>query len=208
MPVKKPFVLYLRSRLNLWIAGAGVALILLSAVFLRPYVLAPILVILLAYVVATFALFFSRRGAQEVVEESDEDRRKQTRQKLDSYAGIRESLAVMRFGHERIAKAMELFLQESGSYLEKCRQLGTYSPIANDRIERVRDICQTFLDERDQMSTAKRYGGSSGQDDPAERLAAEIVSCATVIRERVTEDLVGQSGEERLAIMKELEEKK
>jgi hypothetical protein len=208
MPVKKPFLLYLRSRLNLWVSGVGAFLIVASMVFLRPYALVPVLVVLIAWAAVTFALFFSRRGAREVVAESDEDRQKQTREKLDAFAGIRDRLAVMRLGDERVAKAMELFLLESGAYIEKCRQLGTYSPIANDRIERVRDICQTFLDERDQMSTAQRYGGSPGREDPAESLAAEIVSCATVIRERVTEDLLGQSGEERLAIMKELEEKK
>jgi len=207
MPVKRPFLLYLRSRLNLWVAGAGALLIVVSLVALRGYALLPVLGVLVAYAVATFAIFFSKRGAREIVAESDEDREKRTRQKIESYAEIRESLAVMRLGDERVAKAMELFLQESGSYLEKCRALGSYSPVANDRIERVRDICQTFLDERDEASTARRYGGDGGTD-PAERLAAEIVSCANVIRERVTEDLLGQTGEERLAIMKELEDKK
>ncbi|HEY9594573.1 MAG TPA: hypothetical protein VHE79_08850 [Spirochaetia bacterium] len=205
--MKRPFLLYLRSRLNLWVAGAGAFLIVVALVALRPYALLPILAILVAYAVVTFVLFFSKRGAHEIVTESDEDRDKLTRRKIETFAGIREGLAVMRLGDERVAKAMELFLQESGTYIEKCRELGSYSPVANDRIERVRDICQTFLDERDQASTARRYGGAGGED-PAERLAAEIVSCATVIRERVTEDLLGQTGEERLAIMKELEDKK
>ena len=110
-----------------------------------------------------------------------------------------------------MSKAMEYFLQESGAYLEKCRELGSYSPLANERIERVVDICQVFLDERDQNATAHRYEAPTDKDhaaDPGEQFSREIMECAAVIKERVTEDLLGQSGEERLSIMKELEEKK
>jgi hypothetical protein len=110
-----------------------------------------------------------------------------------------------------MARAIEYFLQESGSYLEKCRELSSYSPLANERIERVQEICQVFLGERDDDATGKRYGvrqpGDRGED-PGERFARDIMECAHVIKERTTEDLLGLSGEERLSIMKELEEKK
>ena len=110
-----------------------------------------------------------------------------------------------------MSKAMEYFLQESGAYLEKCRELDSYSPLANERIERVVEICQVFLDERDQGATAHRYETAIDKDhsaDPGEQYSREIMDCANVVKERVTEDLLGQSGEERLSIMKELEEKK
>jgi hypothetical protein len=118
-----------------------------------------------------------------------------------------------------MTKAIEYFLQESGSYLEKCRELSSYSPLANERIERVLEICQVFLGERDEAATARRYGVSAETPargvpaeapaaDPAERFARDITECARVIKERTTEDLLGQSGEERLAIMKELENNK
>jgi hypothetical protein len=102
---------------------------------------------------------------------------------------------------------VELFLQESGSYLDKCRELKAYSPLANERIERVLEICQVFLGEMDESATGRRYGvpGSGGEQAPAERLARDIVECAAVVKQRVTEDLLGISGEERLSIMKELE---
>jgi hypothetical protein len=210
MPVQRPFLLYLRSRLNLALSAAGALLVVLSLVFLRPHAAVPVLVICLAWAGLTFALFFSRRGAREVVAESDEDRRKQTREKIARFAGIRERIGVLRLGDERMAKAVEYFLQESGSYLEKCRELCLVSPLADERIERVLEICQVYLGERDESATEKRYHvpGDAPPADPAEELSRDILECAQVIKARVTEDLLGISGEERLSIMKELEEKK
>jgi hypothetical protein len=234
MPVKKPFLLYLRSRLNSVLFGVTAALVVLSLLFLRPYALLPIIVVLLGYCAITGALFFSRRGAREVVAESEEDRLKKVRNKIDASAALRERISVLRMGDDRMARAIEFFLQESGSYLEKCRELSSYSPLANERIERVLEICQVFLGELDEAATSRRYGvraegGTPAHDvriergtspynvpaetaapsaNPGERFAQDIMECARVIKERTTEDLLGLSGEARLAIMKELEAKK
>ena len=206
MPIQRLFLLYLRSRLHLVLALSAAGLIVLSALFLRPYALVPILVIVVAYIVLTGALFFTRRGAREVVQESDEDRQKLIRQKIAKYEQIRERISVLRLGSEPMARAVELFLQESGSYLEKCRELGAYSPLANERIERVLDMCQVFLGEKDEEATGRRYGlPGTPEGAPAESLAKDIVDCAGVIRQRVTEDLLGTSVKERLQIMKELD---
>jgi len=211
MPVQRPFLLYLRSRLNLVLSIAGGSLIVLAVLFLRPYALLPILAILIAWAALTGALFYSRRGAREVVAERDEDRLEKVREKIKISAAIRDRISVLRLGDERVAKAVEYFLLESGSYLEKCRELSSYSPLANERIDRVLEICQVFLGELDESATGRRYdvhGEGDQKIEPAEGFARDIVACATVIRERVTEDLLGVSGKERLAIMKELEEKK
>jgi hypothetical protein len=210
MPVKRPFLLYLRSRLHLALALSAAGLIVLSVLFLRPYLAVPIVVIVTAYALLTGALFFTRRGAREIVAESEEDRLKGVREKISRYASIRERISVLRLGDERMSRAVELFLQESGSYLDTCRELNAYSPLANERIERVLEICQVSLGERDEAATGRRYGlpGSGKDAAPAEDFARDIVECAGVVKQRATEDLLGMSGEERLSIMKELEEKK
>ena len=211
MPIQKPFLLYLRSRLNLGVSIAAGCLIVGSLLFLRPYAFVPVLVILAAYAGTTFALFYSRKGAAEVVAESDEDRLSQTRKKINAISAIRDRISVLRLGNDRVAKAVEYFLLESGSYLEKCRELSSYSPLANERIERTLEICQVFLGELDEGSTGRRFGAArkgDASDDPAEGFARDIMECAEVIKQRVTEDLLGVSGKERLSIMKELEEKK
>ena len=211
MPIQKPFLLYLRSRLNLGVSIAAGCLIVGSLLFLRPYAFVPVLVILAAYAGTTFALFYSRKGAAEVVAESDEDRLSQTRKKINAISAIRDRISVLRLGNDRVAKAVEYFLLESGSYLEKCRELSSYSPLANERIERTLEICQVFLGELDEGSTGRRFGAARNGDasaDPAEGFARDIMECAQIIKQRVTEDLLGVSGKERLLIMKELEEKK
>jgi hypothetical protein len=130
------------------------------------------------------------------------------RAKIDAVSAVRERISVLRIGDERMAKAIELFLLESGAYLEKCRELSSYSPLANERVERVLEICQVYLGERDEDATARRYALPDAPADPAESFARDITECASVIHERVTEDLLGTSGRDRLSIMKELEEKK
>ena len=206
MPITRPFLLYLRSRFHLALALSAAGLAVLSLLFLRPHALVPIVVILAVYVLLTGALFFTRTGAREVVAESDEDRAKLVRQKIARYEDLRQRVSVLRLGSDEMARAIELFLQESGSYLQKCRDLSAYSPIANDRIERVLEICQVFLGERDETATGRRYGLPGTPDAaPAASFARDIVDCAEVIRTRVTEDLLGTSGKERLEIMKELD---
>ena len=210
MPVQRPFLLYLRSRFHVTLALAAAGLVVLSVVFLRPFVLVPVAAIVAAYAVLTGTLFFTRRGAREIVAESEEDRLKGVRAKIARFAALRERIAVLRLADERMGRAVELFLQESGSYLDKCRELGAYSPLANERIERVLEICQVYLGEMDESATGRRYGvpGSGKDQAPAENFARDIMECAAVIRQRITEDLAGISGEERLSIMKELEDTK
>jgi hypothetical protein len=206
MPIQRPFLLYLRSRFHLVLALSAAGLVVLSLLFLRPYALLPIVLVAVLYVVLAGALFFTRRGAREVVAESEEDRLKAIGQKIARYEELRQRISVLRLGSDEMARAIELFLQESGSYLQKCRELSAYSPLANERIERVMEICQVFLGERDETATGRRYGLPGTPDEaPAASFAKDIVGCAEVIRARVTEDLLGTSGKERLEIMKELD---
>ena len=213
MPSKNPLLLYLRSRLSVALASIAGLLIVLSIVFLRGSAVVPVLVLVAAYVGVTAAVFFSRRGAQEIVHESEEDRLAKIRRKISSFEQLRDRISVLRIGDEKIARAIEYFLQESGSYLEKCRELSTYSPLANERIERVLEICQVYLGERDEESTDRRYGeagkaGTPGPGSPADAAAEsarDIMECARVIKQKTVEDVLGVSDAQRLAITKELE---
>jgi hypothetical protein len=86
--------------------------VVLSVVFLRPHIVVPILVIVVAYAVLTGALFFSRRGAREIVAESDEDRLKKFREKISRSASLRERISVLRLGDERMSRAVELSTED------------------------------------------------------------------------------------------------
>ncbi|MBE3064365.1 MAG: hypothetical protein IMZ69_05035 [Spirochaetes bacterium] len=211
--MKKPFLLYLRSRLNITVSIVAAAAFLLFLLFFGPWgkIAAP--AVLFVYLIATALLFFSRKGASEVVAESEEDRLNAISAKIDGYLRIRDRIAVLRIGDEGVRKAVEHFLLVSGDYIQKCRELSSYSPAANERIERALEICQVFLGEADESSTERRYGTAArGADETPEDFAARSIEamgeCATVIKERAVRDLEGSSGAERLAIMKELEDGK
>lgn len=207
MPVKRPFLLYLRSRLNIGLSVAAASLVVLSLLFLGRGALLASLLLIALYCALTALLFFSRRGAREIVAESEEDRLSKIRRKIDGYAAVRDRISVLRIGDEAMAKSLEYFLLVSGEYLQKCREVSGYSPHANERIDRVLEICQVFLGERDEGATGRRYGVQEGEaaGDPSARFSRAIMECASVIKERATEDLLGLSGEERLRIMDELE---
>ena len=221
MPPKRPFLLYLRSRLNLRLSLAAAALLVLAVVFLRKSSFLPALAIVIVYLAVSGLLYFSRVGARQVVAEEDEDQAAKAKARIDAAAALRERIAVLRVGDDRVAGALEYFLQESGAYLEECRRRGTWSPVANDRIDRVLTICQVWISERDEAATARRYeqpagdaAGATGAAgaaasavpaDPVPGLVADIRECAGTVRARITEDLLGGSDQERLAIAKELD---
>lgn len=210
MPVKKPFLLYLRSRLNIVVSSVAGGIFLVFLLFFGSWGKVAALAVLLVYLVVTALLFFSRRGASEVVAESEEDRLKAVRAKIDRVAAARDRIAVLRIGEQAMREAVEYFLLVSGEYIGKCRELSSYSPEANERIERALEICQVFLGELDESSTGKRYqiaarGPSETPEDFSSRSVQEMRECAAVIKDRAVRDLEGLSGAERLAIMKELE---
>jgi hypothetical protein len=213
MPVKKPFLLYLRSRLNITVSIVAGAAFLIFLIFFGSWGVIAAPATLIVYIVATALLFFSRKGASEVVAEDEEDRVKAIHAKIDRYSGIRDRIAVLRIGDEGMRTAVEHFLLISGGYIQKCRELASYSPQANERIERALEVCQVFLGEADESSTERRYATAGrGADETPESFAARSIEamgeCAAVIKDLAVRDLEGLSGAERLAIMKELEDGK
>jgi hypothetical protein len=210
MAVKNPFLLYLRSRLNVIVAVASLALAVAGLAFFRGRAIAAIGGAAVLYALVTAILFFSRRGAAEVVAEADEDRAASIRKKIDEAAAIRSRLAVLRLGDEELRLAVENLLLVSGQYLERARASGTWSPHANDRIRQALEVCQIYLGEKDESSTEKRYGTADGDEaaDVRGRSIAAIRGCAAAIRTHTLNDLAGLDGTERLGIIEEMEGKR
>jgi hypothetical protein len=210
MQARSPFRLYLRSRLNAIVAAASGVLLVAGLVFFRGNAAAAIAGALVVYAAATAALFFSRRGAREVVAKRDEDTRAANLAKVEEAAKARERLAVMRLGDEEVRRGVELVLLVSGQYIEKAREVGMYSPRANDAIRRALEICQAFVGELDEQSTEHRYGTADG-DEAANvrgRSIEALKGCAAEIRARSLDDLGGADGTEQLAVIEEMEERK
>lgn len=207
MAVKKPFLLYLRSRLNVAVLVASLAIAVAALALLRGRALAAVGGAAALYAALTAILFFSRRGAAAVVAEADQDRAASVRRKLDEAAAIRDRIAVLRLGDEELRRAVENLLLVSGQYLEKARSSGTWSPHANDRIRQALEVCQIYLGEKDESSTEKRYGTADGDEnaDVRGRSIAAIRDCAAAIRRHTVSELAGLDGTERLGVIEETE---
>jgi hypothetical protein len=210
MAVQKPFLLYLRSRLNVIVAVASLAILVAGLVVFRGPAVAVIGGTAALYAAATVLLFFSRRGATVVVAEADADRAASIRKKLDEAAALRQRIAVLRLGDEELRLAVESFLLVSGQYLEKARASGSWSPHANDRIRQALEVCQIYLGEKDESSSEKRYGTADGDEnaDVRGRSIAAIRECAAAIRRHALNDLAGLDGTEQLGLIEEMEGKK
>jgi len=210
MAVQKPFLLYLRSRLNVAVAVVSLAALVAGLVFFRGRLLAAIGGAAALYAAVTALLFFSRRGATAVVAEADADRAASIRKKLDEAAALRQRIAVLRLGDEELRRTVENFLLVSGQYLEKARASGGWSPHANDKIRQALEVCQVYLGEKDESSTEKRYGTADGDEDAdvRGRSIAAIRECAAAIRQHALDDLGGLDGTEQLGLIEEMEGKK
>jgi hypothetical protein len=209
MAVRKPFLLYLRSRLNVIVTVASLVLLAAGLALFRGQLIPVIGAVVALYAILTLLLFFSRRGAAQVVAEADEDRAASIRAKLDEAAAIRQRIAVLRLGDEDVRLAVENLLLVSGQYLEKARASGSWSPQANDRIRQALEVCQIYLGEKDETSTEKRYGTADGDEDAdvRGRSIAAIREGAAAIRKHTLDDLVGLDGTEKLGIIEEMEGK-
>jgi hypothetical protein len=209
MAVRKPFHLYLRSRLNVTVAVASLALFAAGLALFRGQVFAVAGAVVALYAIITLLFFFSRRGAAQVVAEADQDRSASIRRKLDEAAAIRQRIAVLRLGDEDLRLAVENLLLVSGQYLEKARSSGSWSPHANDRIRQALEVCQIYLGEKDESSTEKRYSTADGDEDAdvRGRSIAAIRECAAAVRKHTVDDLVELDGTEKLGIIEEMEGK-
>ena len=210
MAAKNPFLLYLRSRLNVTVAVASLAILVAGLVFFRGQAIPVIGGAVALYAALTAILFFSRRGAAAVVTEAEADRTASIRAKLDEAAATRQRIAVLRLGDEELRLAVENLLLVSGQYLEKARGAGDWSPQANDRIRQALEVCQVYLGETDESSTEKRYGTPDGDEnaDVRGRSIAAIRECAAAIRKHTLNDLAALDGTEQLGIIEETEGKK
>lgn len=210
MAVKKPFLLYLRSRLNITVLVVSLAALAAGLALFRGNALPVLGAVAVLYAAVSALLFLSRRGAGVVVAEADRDRAAADRKKIEEAAAVRQRIAVLRFGDDDLRLAVENFLLVSGQYLDKARAAGAWSPRAHERIRQVLEICQVWLAESDESSTEKRYGTPDGDEnaDVHGRSIAAIRECAAAIRKDTLNDLAGLDGTEQLGIIEEMEGKR
>ncbi len=207
MNTKELLGYYLRSKLNILLSVLFGAALIITALLLRglPRLLVP-LACAAAYLTTGAVMLFSGHGAREIVNVRDEDRSRRIIRTIKHYSEVREHISYLRLGDRDIRKAVEYFLLVSGTYLEKCRELSTYSPQANSGIDEALTVCQLYLEELDESSTEKRYSIEDKDEFTGfkQKTLEHIMSLARTIKEKTTEDLEGLSRQDRFNVMEEL----
>jgi hypothetical protein len=209
MKSKNPLVLYFRSNLNitlLLISGILSALSLIIITGLIKFFITGIIVFL--YLTVSVYFISTKRGIKEIIKENQEDRLKETEVTIQEYIEMRNTVSYLRINDKDIREAIEYFLLVSGNYLNKCRELKTYSPEANSRIQEVLKICQIYLEELDETVTEEKYGIRENEDfsDYKKRTTESIKKCCHIIKNSESTELTGLTRKEQMEIIEEMDE--
>jgi hypothetical protein len=158
------------------------------------------------YIVVTFIILSTKKGAKEIMNEQEEDRIKKINKIITRYREMRDRIAFLRIGDIDIRKAVEYFLLVSGNYFNKCREVVSYSPQVNRKIEEVLEICQIYLEEYDERLTESKYNveDTDNFDSYKQRTITAIQNAADDIKKKIANDLSGLSREEKLEIIEEM----
>jgi hypothetical protein len=117
--------------------------------------------------VVSTALLFSRRGAEEIINERDEERESTNRAKLAAAAEKRQELGRLRIPGHDVGDALQYFLLTSGEVLSAADRLGWYHPGLDASLDDVRAACTSYLKDLDDASASARYGAGGGADPAA-----------------------------------------
>ncbi len=186
--------LFLRSNTHLVLLAVYLCLLMIS-LFIIESVFLPI-ALSAGYLLAAAAIFFSKRGAREIVNEQEEDRERLASDKLSEAEEVRERISFLRIADPEVRKVIEYFFLVSGRFLGTCRKENTYLPQGTYEIDKVSGICSAYLHGLENRSSNKRY--RPGIRQTVRELTAEtveLVSSSAGRLVRVTElDLGYNSG--------------
>jgi hypothetical protein len=164
------------------------------------------LIVVSAWCLVTVFMLLSKAGARGIVAEKAEERNEKTQKRIQDAAETRDKIAFLRIGDQEVRKSIEYLLLVSGEYIQKCRELGRFSPAANERIQQVLEVCQIYLKDLDESSTEKRYKIEEDPniEDSRDRTIRLIRECAIDIKKRSIDDFTDITLEEKMEIMEEM----
>jgi hypothetical protein len=209
MKEKSLLALYFRSNLNLimiLVSGVLILNVLIFGVGLERLLLT--LVILACYMAAFAFFFFSRQGAKQIVSEREKERLSKVKEKILYYKQLRDRISFLRIADDDVRNAVEYFLISLGNYLNRCSELSNYSPQANKRTEEVLEVCQIYLEKLDETSIDGHFKvGSKEFTDFKERTINFIKDSGGFIKEKMNDELVGLTQEEKIEVIEEINKK-
>jgi len=207
MNKKNLILFYSRSTLNIILSVTTIILIAGSTLLLEGLfkALIPICLFIL-YIITTIIILTSRYGAKGILNEQEEDRVKKVKKIITQYREMRDRISFLRIGDEDLHKSIEYFLLVSGQYFNKCREVVSYSPEANRKIEEVLQVCQIYLEEYDERLIEKKYNVEDDENfmEYNERAINTIKDAAEIIKKKIKNDFSDLTSKEKFEIIEEM----
>jgi hypothetical protein len=165
MKLTKALTYYLRSNTSITLSGLLLGIIAAAVLFKLP-VWVPV-VSGFMYLAAGTAIFFSRRGAEEIVNEKEEDRAEQNQRKIAAASALLEKLTALRIPEGAVRDRLNFFIVHAGRSLTHQRRRNIFLPKTAAAVEDTLKAVGSYLNELDRISLEKRYGtdqdGGSGE---------------------------------------------
>jgi len=209
MKVKNPIILYFRSNLNISILVVSALFCILFYIILPDMlrIIVPASIIFL-YLAVSIYFISTKSGVKEIIKENEEERLHKVEEIIKDYIDIRDTISYLRINDGDIRKVIEYFLLVSGNYLNKCKELNTYSPESNNQIQEALKICQIYLEELDETVTEEQYGIKDSEDfsDYKKRTINSITACSNTIKAKTQTELSGLTRSEQMEIIEEMDD--
>jgi hypothetical protein len=184
MKLTKALTYYLRSNTSITLSGLLLGIIAAAVLFKLP-VWVPV-VSGFMYLAAGTAIFFSRRGAEEIVNEKEVDRAEQNQRKIAAASALLEKLTALRIPEGAVRDRLNFFIVHAGRSLTHQRRRNIFLPKTAAAVEDTLKAVGSYLNELDRISLEKRYGtdqdGGSGEEIE-HRAAAYIQRQAEFIKD-------------------------
>ncbi len=119
---------------------------------------------------------------------------------------LRDRLAALRIARPEVAKARDLVVLESGSFIEECGRAGSYDPVGAAAIEESLGLIDAWLKEADASAIERRFDLPDADPipDAAGRVAAALREKAAAIAAGRSRVSGGTLPSDRIAIEEEL----
>jgi hypothetical protein len=184
MKIAKAFLYYLRSNTN-----AGLSILLLAAIAVTIlFGLSAIIPIIsfVVYLLISGTIFFSRRGAEAIVQERNEDFEEKSILGIERAAQRLKKLSGLRLPSGNVDRALKMLIVNTRRSIDYQRQEKFFLPKTENILEDSLNAVSACLRELDRSSLECRFGeGSEGRisKDIEKRTAEYLLKKANEIRE-------------------------
>lgn len=193
MKLTKALTYYARSNTNIILSGILLGIIAVTVIFKLP-VTVPVIAGFI-YIAAGTVIFFSRRGAREIVNEKEEDRAEQNQRKIAEAEELLEKLTALRIPPGAVKDRTSYLLVHAGRSLAHQKRQNVFLPKTAAALDNTVKAIGSYLNELDSISLERRYG-SEVSDESGNRIEQRTAAYIQKQTEFIKEERLSQLPQE------------